>query len=118
MPALPAAPRQGSVVTAPVVTDRTACRDCGGRVHTVWCADGLWRFFDPAPAAGPGWWWSKARAGMVNPAAGPGPLHGYQVHRCPEENLPLGQLELFPVEAATQRPRRARTARRHAGGVA
>lgn len=105
-------------MTAPVVTDRIQCRTCGQPMAVIWCADESWRGFDPHPTSDPGWWWSKARGGMVSPASGPGPLHGYQVHRCPEEDLPVGQLELFPVEAAVQRPRRARTARRHAGGVA
>lgn len=106
-------------MTAPVVTDRIQCRTCGQPMNVIWCADEKWRGFDPAPVPGRGWWWSRRRAGMVAPGVmSASSVEAYRVHVCPEEDLPVGQLELFPAEAAVQRPRRARTARRHAGGVA
>jgi hypothetical protein len=107
-------------VTPPVVTDRISCRTCGSPMAVIWCTDGSWRGFDPAPVAGRGWWWSKHRGGMVSPASGCSPLHAYRVHRCPEEDLPVGQLELFPASAAVQRPRvrSVRPAPRRAGGIA
>jgi hypothetical protein len=102
------------------ITDWNRCRDCQALTVIVWCTDGNWRRFDPAISPGAGWWWSKRRGGMVSPDDTPfHPVATYQVHRCPEENLPVGQLEMFPAEAVTQ-PRRLRVAPtlRRAGGVA
>ncbi len=100
-------------MTAPVVTDRTVCRECGASVHTVWCTDGLWRFFDPVPVAGRGWWWSRRRAGMVAPGVvSASSVEAYRVHVCPEENLPVGQLELFPAEVVARPTRRPAPVRR------
>ena len=108
----------------PQPTDRITCR-CGHRVHVIWCADSEWRFFDPVPWPGEGWWWSRRARAMVS---GPWrPVLTYRVHRCPcaaqVEAGPVGgpgpvaaeveQLALFPAPADA--PVRGR---RRAGGVA
>jgi hypothetical protein len=97
----------------PVIADQIPCRDCGGAVAMIWCADESWRRFDPDPVTGPGWWWSRRRGGMVAPSVVAASTAGtYRVHVCPEEDLPVGQLELFPAAAVTQPTRQPVPVRR------
>ncbi len=98
-------------MTAPVLTDRIHCRHCHRPIDVIWCVDGNWRFFDPDPSAGKGWWWSTKRGGMVSPDGGSfRPLVTYQVHQCQTpapspvhqaKGTESAQLALFPRETAS-----------------